>query len=109
MNKILLLKSVKKTPSGKQSTDIESLSEIKDTHPIVEKILRYREVGKLLSTYVDKLPSLVDKTTGRIHYQLHQNGTVTGRFSCSQPNLQNIPRGKIVRKVFKHSNVCQLR
>ncbi len=89
----LSLKSVKKTPKGKKSTDIESLEAIKEAHPIVEKILRYREIGKLLSTYLEKLPTLVDKTTGRIHCQLHQNGTVTGRFSCSQPNLQNIPRG----------------
>jgi DNA polymerase-1 len=89
----LNLESVKKTPSGKQSTDIESLEAISDAHPIVEKILRFREIDKLLSTYILKLPTLVLKTTGRIHCQLHQNGTVTGRFSCSEPNLQNIPRG----------------
>ena len=96
----LNLESVKKTPSGKKSTDIESLSAIKDAHPIVSKILRYREIDKLCSTYLEKLPSLVDKTTGRIHCQLHQNGTVTGRFSCSEPNLQNIPRGDIIRSAF---------
>jgi DNA polymerase-1 len=94
------LESVKKTPSGKKSTDIESLEAISDAHPIVEKILRYREIDKLLSTYILKLPTLVDKTTGRIHCQLHQNGTVTGRFSCSEPNLQNIPRGDIIRSAF---------
>ena len=94
------LKSVKETPKGKKSTDIESLEAIKEAHPIVEKILRYREIGKLLSTYLEKLPTLVDKTTGRIHCQLHQNGTVTGRFSCSEPNLQNIPRGDIIRSAF---------
>jgi DNA polymerase-1 len=94
------LEAKKKTPSGKQSTDIESLEAIKDAHPIVEKILRYREIDKLLSTYILKLPSLVDPTTGRIHCQLHQNGTVTGRFSCSEPNLQNIPRGDIIRSAF---------
>jgi DNA polymerase-1 len=96
----LNLESVKKTPKGAKSTDIESLSAIKDAHPIVEKILRYREIDKLLSTYLDKLPKLVDKTTGRIHCQLHQNGTLTGRFSCSEPNLQNIPRGGIIRSAF---------
>jgi DNA polymerase-1 len=96
----LNLESVKKTPSGKNSTDIESLEAIKDAHPIVEKILRFREIDKLLSTYLEKLPTLVDKTTGRIHCQLHQNGTVTGRFSCSEPNLQNIPRGDIIRSAF---------
>jgi DNA polymerase-1 len=96
----LNLASVKKTPSGKQSTDIESLEAIKNAHPIVEKILRYREIDKLLSTYLSKLPDQVDKKTGRIHCQLHQNGTVTGRFSCSEPNLQNIPRGDIIRSAF---------
>jgi len=96
----LSLESVKKTPSGKQSTDIESLEAIKDAHPIVSKILRYREILKLLSTYLEKLPSLVDPVTKRIHCNLHQNGTVTGRFSCSEPNLQNIPRGDIIRSAF---------
>jgi len=96
----LSLESVKKTPKGAKSTDVESLEAIKDAHPIVEKILRYREIDKLLSTYLEKLPLLVDKTTGRIHCQLHQNGTVTGRFSCSEPNLQNIPRGDIIRSAF---------
>ena len=94
------LESVKKTPKGAKSTDVESLEAIKDAHPIVAKILRYREIDKLLSTYLEKLPLLVDKTTGRIHCQLHQNGTVTGRFSCSEPNLQNIPRGDIIRSAF---------
>jgi DNA polymerase-1 len=94
------LQSVKKTPKGCKSTDIESLEAIKEAHPIVEKILRYREIEKLLSTYLEKLPSLVDATLGRIHCQLHQNGTVTGRFSCSEPNLQNIPRGDIIRRAF---------
>lgn len=94
------LKSVKKTPSGAKSTDSESLEAIKESHPVVEKILRYREIDKLLSTYIEKLPTLVDPKTGRIHCQLHQNGTVTGRFSCSEPNLQNIPRGDIIRRAF---------
>jgi len=96
----LSLESVKETPSGKKSTDIESLEAIKESHPVVEKILRYREIDKLCSTYLEKLPTLVDKTTSRIHCQLHQNGTVTGRFSCSEPNLQNIPRGDIIRSAF---------
>jgi DNA polymerase-1 len=89
----LNLASVKKTPKGAKSTDIESLEAISEAHPVVEKILRYREIDKLLSTYILKLPSLVDPVTKRIHCTLHQNGTVTGRFSCSEPNLQNIPRG----------------
>jgi DNA polymerase-1 len=96
----LSLQSVKKTPKGFQSTDIESLEAISDANPIVSKIIRYREIDKLLSTYILKLPTLVDRTTGRIHCQLHQNGTVTGRFSCSEPNLQNIPRGDIIRRAF---------
>jgi DNA polymerase-1 len=96
----LNLASKKKTPKGAKSTDIESLEAIKEAHPVVEKILRYREIDKLCSTYILKLPTLVDNKTGRIHCQLHQNGTVTGRFSCSEPNLQNIPRGDIIRSAF---------
>ena len=96
----LNLASVKKTPKGAKSTDIESLEAIKDAHPIVSNILRYREIDKLLSTYILKLPFLVDPVTKRLHCNLHQNGTVTGRFSCSEPNLQNIPRGDIIRSAF---------
>jgi DNA polymerase-1 len=96
----LKLESKKKTPKGCKSTDIESLEAIKDANPIVSKILRYREIDKLLSTYILKLPSLVDPVTKHIHCNLHQNGTVTGRFSCSEPNLQNIPRGDIIRSAF---------
>jgi DNA polymerase-1 len=96
----LNLESKKKTPKGAKSTDIESLEAISDANPIVEKILRYREIDKLLKTYLLKLPFLVDPVTKRIHCNLHQNGTVTGRFSCSEPNLQNIPRGDIIRRAF---------
>jgi len=94
------LESVKKTPKGKKSTDIESLEAIKGAHPVVPKILRVRHIEKLLGTYLTKLPDLIDKTTGRIHCQIHQNGTVTGRFSSSRPNMQNIPRGDIIRSAF---------
>lgn len=96
----LSLSSVKKTPKGKQSTDVESLEAIAGAHPVVPKILRFREIEKLLGTYLTKLPDLVDPTTGRIHCQIHQNGTVTGRFSSSSPNMQNIPRGDIIRSAF---------
>jgi len=96
----LNLKSVKKTPKGNLSTDSSSLEAISGTHPVVPKILRFREIDKLLNTYVVKLPELVDKTTGRIHCQIHQNGTVTGRFSSSSPNMQNIPRGDSIRSAF---------
>jgi len=94
------LESVKETPKGKKSTDIESLEAIRGAHTVVPKILRVRHIEKLLGTYVTKLPDLVDPTTGRIHCQIHQNGTVTGRFSSSSPNMQNIPRGDIVRSAF---------
>jgi len=102
------LESVKKTPKGQKSTDIESLEAIKNSHPVVPKILHVRHIEKLLGTYVTKLPALIDKRTGRravrqegrIHCQIHQNGTVTGRFSSSNPNMQNIPRGDIVRSAF---------
>ena len=85
--------SCKKTPKGQKSTDIESLEAIRGAHPVVPKILRVRHIEKLLGTYLTKLPELIDKRTGRIHCQIHQNGTVTGRFSSSSPNMQNIPRG----------------
>jgi len=110
------LESVKATPReiqqvisrGQKSTDIESLEAIEGAHPVVPKILRVRHIEKLLGTYVTKLPDLIDKRTGRravrqegrIHCQIHQNGTVTGRFSSSSPNMQNIPRGDIIRSAF---------
>ncbi len=98
------LKSFKKTKSG-YSTDVDSLEKIKDSHPIIEKILDYRQLVKLNSTYVEGMIPFINEKTGRIHTYFHQTVTSTGRLSSTEPNLQNIPTrtelGKKVRKVFK--------
>ncbi len=86
----LKLPTVRKTKTG-YSTDVEVLEELSDKHPLPAKLLDYRQYNKLKNTYVDALPELVLKSTGRIHPVFHQNGTATGRLSCSDPNLQNIP------------------
>ncbi len=93
----------KKTATGQYSTDEKTLSKLVDAHPIVAKILEYRACTKLKSTYVDKLPTLID-AEGRVHTTYAQSFTETGRLSSSDPNLQNIPirteRGKLIRKAF---------
>lgn len=95
----LKLPVIKKTPKGAPSTDNETLQNIKDKHKIVPWILKWRELDKLLSTYINKLPSHIE-SDGRIHCSLNQIGTATGRFSCSNPNLQNIPRDATIRSAF---------
>ena len=94
----------KKTKTGQYSTGEDVLSKLTDKHPIVSKILDYRELVKLKNTYVDTLPLLVKKKTGRIHTTYNQVVAVTGRLSSDNPNLQNIPvrteRGKEIRKAF---------
>ena len=94
---------VKKTSQGNYSTDEKTLSKLASAHPIVPKILEYRTLAKLKSTYVDKLPLLID-TEERVHTTYAQAFTETGRLSSSDPNLQNIPirtpRGKFIRKAF---------
>ena len=93
----------KKTSTGQYSTDEKTLSKLADAHPIVPKILEYRACTKLKSTYVDKLPTLID-ADGRVHTTYAQAFTETGRLSSSAPNLQNIPirteRGKTIRRAF---------
>ncbi len=93
----------KKTSKGQYSTDEKTLSKIINDHPIVPLILEYRACTKLKSTYVDKLPTLIDEN-GRVHTTYAQAFTETGRLSSSDPNLQNIPirteRGKLIRKAF---------
>ena len=93
----------KKTAKGQYSTDEKTLSKIANDHPIVPLILEYRACTKLKSTYVDKLPALIDGN-GRVHTTYAQSFTETGRLSSSDPNLQNIPirteRGKLIRKAF---------
>lgn len=86
----LAAKGLKKTEGGARSTRESELEKLKDLHPIIADILNYREIQKLLSTYIDAIPKLVD-SEGRLHTTLKQDGTTTGRFSSSDPNLQNIP------------------
>ncbi len=99
----LKLPIVKKTPKGQPSTSEETLEELIDFHPIILLILQYRELAKLKSTYLDPLPNLLDNKN-RLHTTFHQNVTITGRLSSSNPNLQNIPvrttNGRLFRKLF---------
>ncbi len=94
----------KKTKTGQYSTGEDVLSKLVNKHPIVNKILDYRELVKLKNTYVDTLPELVNKRTGRIYTSYNQVVAVTGRLSSDNPNLQNIPirttRGREIRKAF---------
>lgn len=105
----LKLPAVKKTKTG-YSTDSDVLEKLKNTHPIIEKLLDYRQLVKLNSTYVEGIIPYINKETGRIHSSFHQTVTATGRISSTEPNLQNIPTrfelGKKLRKVFKPENDC---
>ena len=99
----LQLPVIAKTKSG-PSTGAEVLQQLADEHDIAKVILQYRQVQKLKSTYVDALPTLVNKNTGRLHTTFNQAVTATGRLSSTTPNLQNIPirspEGRRIRKVF---------
>jgi DNA polymerase-1 len=99
----LNLPVVRKTKTG-FSTDVGVLETIRNEHPIVERLLEYRQLSKLKSTYVDALPKAIDPRTGRVHTSFNQTGTATGRLSSSDPNLQNIPMhtelGREIRKAF---------
>ncbi|MCL0044428.1 DNA polymerase I, partial [Dehalococcoidia bacterium] len=94
----------KHTKTG-YSTDASVLEALKGASPVVDQVLRYRELNKLKSTYLDSLPGLVNPNTGRIHTRYNQVGSATGRFSSSDPNLQNIPirteQGRQVRHCFR--------
>ncbi len=94
----------RKTKSGQYVTDEETLEGLRAKHPVVGEILEYRGVKKLLSTYIDALPKLINGKTGRVHTSFNQTVTATGRLSSSNPNLQNIPirdeQGKEIRKAF---------
>ncbi len=94
----------KKTKTGQYSTSEDVLEKIRSKHPIIEKILDYRGLKKLLSTYIDALPQLINSKTGKVHTSYNQTVAVTGRLSSTNPNLQNIPirdaQGKEIRKVF---------
>lgn len=103
-DKLQLDTKAKKTKSGQYSTTEEILLKLQDKHPLVGKILALRGIRKLLSTYVNALPALINKQTGRIHTTYNQTVTATGRLSSANPNLQNIPvrsdDGKEIRKAF---------
>ena len=98
----------KRTRTGQYSTDEEYLLSIADRHPVVGMVLEYRGIKKLLSTYVEALPELVNPVTGRIHTSFNQAVTSTGRLSSTNPNLQNIPireeQGRQIRKAFVPSD-----
>lgn len=100
----------RKTKTGQYSTSEEVLETLRDKHPIVEKILAHRALKKLLSTYVEALPKLINARTGRIHTSFNQAVTATGRLSSSNPNLQNIPvrgeDGREIRKAFVPDEDC---
>lgn len=95
----------KKTPRSRDfATGVEILEELSRFHPLPKKILEYRSISKLKSTYTDALPPLINVRTGRIHSSFNQSGTATGRLSSSEPNLQNIPiggeSGRKIRRAF---------
>lgn len=93
----------KKTATGQRTTKEEELAKLSDQHPIIEEVLMFRELQKLLSTYVEKILELIAKD-GRLHAEFLQNSTVTGRMGCQNPNLQNIPirteYGRRIRSAF---------
>ncbi|MFQ5795293.1 MAG: DNA polymerase I [Candidatus Bipolaricaulia bacterium] len=99
----LKLPVIERTKTG-PSTNARVLNELADQHPLPEKILEYRELSKLLSTYIDKLPGMIRPETGRIHTTFNQSVTATGRLSSVDPNLQNIPIrtevGRRIRRAF---------
>ena len=109
-DKMKIINNPKKTETWQYVTNEEILQQLKGKHKIVEKILNYRETEKLIGTYVDALPTLVNKRTGHVHTSFNQTVTATGRLSSSDPNLQNIPvrgdDGKEIRKVFVPEPGC---
>jgi DNA polymerase-1 len=97
----LKLPQSRKTKTG-YSTEASVMEALRGVHPIIEFILQYRQLSKLKSTYVDALPALINRKTGRVHTNFNQTGTATGRLSSSDPNLQNIPiRGEMGNKIRK--------
>ena len=109
--KMKIIDKAKKTKTGQYVTSEEVLMQLKDRAPIVEDILNYRGMKKLLSTYVEALPKLINPRTGHIHTSFNQAVTATGRLSSSDPNLQNIPvrddDGKEIRKCFIPEAGCR--
>lgn len=109
-DKLKIVEKPKKTKTGQYVTSEETLESMKDAHPIVGKILEYRGLKKLLSTYIDALPLLVSPLDNKLHTSYNQTVTATGRLSSSNPNLQNIPirdaQGKEIRKAFIADEAC---
>jgi len=103
---------LRRTKSGHYSTAAGMLERYRGQHAVIDSILEHRELSKLKSTYLDALPRLVNPRTGRVHTSYRQTGTVTGRISSSNPNLQNIPirtpLGRRVRQAFVARPGCQL-
>jgi len=99
-------KRQKKTPTGALSTKESELEKIKDKHPIIGHILEYRELAKLLSTYIDAIPPMLDSGS-RLHSTFNQMGAVTGRMSSNNPNLQNIPNKTALGRAIRHAFVSE--
>lgn len=110
-DKLKIVEKAKKTKTGQYVTSEEVLESLKSKHPVVRKILDYRGLKKLLSTYIDALPLLINPQTGKIHTSFNQTITNTGRLSSSNPNLQNIPvrdeDGREIRKAFIPEKGCE--
>jgi len=108
----LELPVIKKTPSGAPSTDEEVLQKLAEDYPLPARILDYRSLAKLMSTYIEKLPRMADPKTGRVHTNFSQATAVTGRLASSDPNLQNIPvrteEGRRIREAFIPAQGCKL-
>jgi DNA polymerase I len=108
----LELPVIKKTPSGAPSTDEEVLQKLAEDYPLPARILDYRSLAKLMSTYIEKLPRMADPKTGRVHTNFSQATAVTGRLASSDPNLQNIPvrteEGRRIREAFVAAEGCKL-
>lgn len=102
--KLMLDNKAKKTKTGQYSTSEDILEKLRSKHPIIGKILDFRGLKKLLSTYIDALPTLINPRTGKVHTSFNQTVAATGRLSSTNPNLQNIPirdaQGKEIRKAF---------
>lgn len=109
-DRLNIVDKAKKTKNGQYSTSEEVLESMRYKHPVVEKILEFRGFKKLLSTYIDSLPLLIQPRTGKIHTSFNQTVASTGRLSSSNPNLQNIPirdeEGKDIRKAFIPDDGC---
>lgn len=110
-DKLQLDEKARKTKTGQYSTSEEVLESLRGKHPVIDLILEYRGIKKLLSTYVDTLPTLIHPVTGKVHTSFNQAVTATGRLSSSNPNLQNIPvrdeLGKEIRKAFIADKDCK--